>query len=152
MFRIDVLEQRFHEVDRQENDYWSDLQTAVESLRSGFSNYLASDDRGGGTKQSKPRLSVGTVAADPSAVSDLENLPRDGRQLRFTLVLDLLETRRYQPNSFIVFNLSIERKSDSKLAIVDLDVSKPVGLNRGFISLYEYLYSRCVEKVGALPS
>lgn len=150
MFRIDVLQQHFDELSRQENEYWSSLTAAVESIRLGFSSYLASDEQNKDQKQTQPKVSAGTYAADSGISNDLDDLPRVGRKLHFTLFLELAKDRSYHPESLMAFNLSVERKGGAQLVVVDLESSKEISSFRGLTQVYEYLYVRCKEKLSGL--
>ncbi|MCH5486748.1 hypothetical protein [Pseudomonas syringae] len=149
MFRINRLEEQYHELVAADQREYRELTESVLQIGSGFANYLASDDGSNALSGSKPLVICGMQSENGFINPDPERFARVGRNMQFTLRLDLAESVTEIPPSYFIFKLELMPK-DNQIHLFDRENAEEILLHKGFISAYEYLYNAVSNRLRQL--
>ncbi|WP_460160745.1 hypothetical protein [Pseudomonas sp. S2_B10] len=147
MFRLNRLEEQYQEALSADVREWDMLIDTVRLIGSGFANYLAASEDSNAMSNTRPKVIFGPESEDHSIDADLSKLLRTGRDVRFTIRLDLTEVPTEAPPSFFIFRLQVQPQ-EKGVAITDTDSGESIPLERGFVSVFEHLYGLIQKRLG----
>lgn len=146
MFRLNRLEEQYQEAVSADLQEWERLVDAVRLIGTGFSNYLASSEDSNDMGNMKPRIIFGTANEDHSINADLSKLFRVGRDVYFSLRLDLAEKPTEIPPSFFIFRLKV-KPLERGFGVTDVDANEDIPLENGLVSVFQYLYKTIQKRM-----